>query len=148
MFAQIDKAHIKHPSLRQERRYWIIHDVVQSCGFFLLRWYLYQYCIKCLIIRYREISKPRDSCLELFDPFEIWHASPQLYTIIHTTITVVSTASWDHRCYDSIYRRSKVSVQNSQAGRHDESRHNFKVVYIHQLGHYASLLSVLLFNRF
>ena len=45
-----------------------------------------------------------------------------------------------------IHRRSKVSVQNSQAGQHDESRHNFKVVYIHQLGHYASLLSVLLLN--
>ena len=48
----------------------------------------------------------------------------------------------------TIHRRSKVSVQNSQAGQHDESRHNFKVVYIHQLGHYASLLSVLLLNWF
>ena len=47
-----------------------------------------------------------------------------------------------------LHRRSKASVQNSQAGQHDESRHNFKVVYIHQPGHYASLLSVLLLNRF
>ena len=47
-----------------------------------------------------------------------------------------------------IHRRSKVSIQNSQAGQHDESRHNFKVVYIHQLRQYASLLSVLLLNRF
>ena len=39
-----------------------------------------------------------------------------------------------------IHRHSKVSVQNSQAGHHDESRHSFKVVYIHQLGHNASLL--------
>ena len=42
----------------------------------------------------------------------------------------------------------KVSVQNSQAGQHDESRHNFKVVYIHQIGHYVSLLSVSLLNWF
>ena len=47
-----------------------------------------------------------------------------------------------------VYRRSKVSVQNSKAGLHDESRHNFKVMYMHQLGHFASLLSILLFNRF
>ena len=46
----------------------------------------------------------------------------------------------------AIHRRSKVSVQNSQAGQHDESRPNFKVMYIHELGHYASLLSVLLLN--
>ena len=45
-----------------------------------------------------------------------------------------------------LHRRSKVSVQNSQAGHHDDSRHNFKVVYIHQLSHYACLLSVLLLN--
>ena len=42
----------------------------------------------------------------------------------------------------------KVSIQNSQAGQHNESRHNFKVMHIHQLGHYASLLSALLLNRF
>ena len=47
-----------------------------------------------------------------------------------------------------LHRRSKVSVQNSQAGQHDESRYYFKAMYIHQLGHYASLLSVLLLNRF
>ena len=46
-----------------------------------------------------------------------------------------------------VHCRSKVSVQNSHAGQHDESRHNFKVMYIHQLGHYASLLSVLFFFR-
>ena len=34
-----------------------------------------------------------------------------------------------------LHRRSKVSVQNSQAGQHDESQHNFKVVYIHQQVH-------------
>ena len=48
----------------------------------------------------------------------------------------------------AIHRRSNVSIQNSQAGQHDGSRHNFKVVYMHQLGHYASLLGVLLLNRF
>ena len=48
----------------------------------------------------------------------------------------------------SLHRRSKVSVQISKAGQHDESRHNFEVVYIHQLGHHASLLSVLLLNWF
>ena len=46
-----------------------------------------------------------------------------------------------------LHRRSKVSVQNSQAGQRDESTHNFKAVYIHQLGYYASLLAVLLLNR-
>ena len=45
-----------------------------------------------------------------------------------------------------VHRRSNVSVQNSQAGQHDESRHTFKVVYIHQLGHYASQLIVVLLN--
>ena len=50
--------------------------------------------------------------------------------------------------YWYLHRRSKVSVQNSQAGQHGESKHNFKLVYIHQLGDYASLLGVLLLNRF
>ena len=67
-----------------------------------------------------------------------------IYIYIHAVYTV-----WISYLPDAIlHRRSKVSVQNSQAGHHDESGHIFKVVYIHQFGHYACRLSVLLLNRY
>ena len=53
-----------------------------------------------------------------------------------------SYIGFSHRPKKATTPPLKISVQNSQAGQHDESRHNFNVMYIHQLGHYASLLSV------
>ena len=74
-----------------------------------------------------------------------WYCDRILFSLLLWTRHFHQSSSFS---YFYVHRRSKVSVQNSQAGQHDESRHNFKVVYIHQLGHYASLLSVLLLNWF
>ena len=40
-------------------------------------WAPFQYPIRRLIVRSREVSKPRDWCLELCDRFEIWQAPRQ-----------------------------------------------------------------------
>ena len=70
----------------------------------------------------------------------LWY-KPLLYK--RKSMTAMLGERYQNHSRTQLHRRSKVSVQNSQAGQHDESRHNFKVVYIHQQVHYASLLSVL-----
>ena len=60
-------------------------DLLQWC----VSWALFQYPIRRLIVRSREVSKPRDWWLKLSHRFEIWQAPRQLIWITWTPVSTV-----------------------------------------------------------
>ena len=52
------------------------YHLISRNNMFMSTWAPFQYAKRRLIARSREVSKPRDLCLELSDRYEIWQAPP------------------------------------------------------------------------